>query len=98
MQEKFPRVPCINCTGHTRTSYDGELLGAIAALSKGIPIQKEIDTASYDRETMKMALGMSCLAFGPNFLKSEAAAILRQFLFELDAEKRAAIRIPGYIP
>lgn len=98
IKERFRKTPCINCKNHTRTSYDDELLGAIAGLAGGsIPISKAVNTNALDIEVVKIVLGLSCLALGEDFVKSPQATLLRTFIFEPNPDERAKIPLRGHI-
>jgi hypothetical protein len=71
------------------------LLEAVASLGGSFPLTWELNVSSWDREAVKIALGLSCLAFGDEFVASSQAELLRSFLFEDDIEKRSVIPIKG---
>jgi len=80
---------------NAKTDEEREVIRAIDALGQNLSMTISIDTTAWDREVVKMGLGLACLYLGEAFAKSTQADLLRSFLWEVDLEKRDAIALHG---
>ena len=96
LKRRFHNVRVIN-TPDNQDTYDRELFESLVAAGPEYQIIREMDMLSWDRELVKMALGVSGLVLGQDFILSKDAKLLRDFLFEENAEKRAAINLRGQV-
>lgn len=67
------------------------------ALGNHYNLQNRISIVAWDRELVKMALGLASQILGGAFVGSASADRLRTFLHEQDAGRRAALGLPGSV-
>lgn len=78
-----------------RRAHDDELVTALNALLPTWNLRFEIDTFSWERAIVKMALGLASQTFGDEFVVSAAATRLRHYLWEPDPARRNALNMRG---
>lgn len=96
IKAKFSRLPVINEEpGHD--AYNDGLVNDLIALGNQFNLKNRISIAAWDRELVKMALGLASQTFGTAFIGSPSADRLRAFLHEQDANRRAALGLRGSV-
>lgn len=91
---KFKGLRVINGAS-PRRAYDDELVEAFSGLGQSLRVSYTIDTLSWHRAIVKMALGLVCQTFGDDFVRSSSADMLRAYLREADPARRDAMGLHG---
>lgn len=91
---KFKGLRIINGIS-PRTAYEDELVETFSGLGESMRVSYTIDTLSWHRAIVKMALGLACQTFGADFVRSPSADVLRAYLREADPSRRDAMGLRG---
>lgn len=97
IKAKFAGLPVINAQPPGTDAYNDGLVQDLMALGNQYNLQNQVSIVAWDRELVKMALGLAALTFGESFVTSGAADRLRAFLHEQDADRRAALGLRGSV-
>ena len=93
-RREFKGARVVNDTS-PHSPYENELATALVQLGSQFRVKREHRLLSWDREIVKIALGLSCKVLGEDFVQSPRAGLLRQFLWEESLETRADIPLRG---
>lgn len=96
IKAKFAGLPVIN-EGPGGDAYNDGLVKDLMALGNQFKLQNSISISAWDRELVKMALGLASQTFGTAFVVSASADRLRAFLHEQDADRRVALGLRGSV-
>jgi hypothetical protein len=97
IKERFPGIKVANDASNIGKPYEEELIRSWTAVGNQLQIENDLNIVSWDREIVKIALGLTCKTMGDCFTTSDDAQLLRRFLFHDDPEERAKIEIHGSI-
>lgn len=94
LAERFAGIPVINGPGEW-TDYELGLAQSVIDAGPAYSLTAEIDVTAWDRQIVKMALGLSAVILGEPYIRSESAEQLRSFVFEPSADVRAQMKLRG---
>lgn len=97
VKAKFAGLPIINNGPPGSDSYNDGLVQDLIGLNNQFNLQNRVSIVAWDRELVKMALGLASLTFSDAFVGSTSADRLRTFLHEEDADRRAALGLSGSV-
>jgi len=97
IKARFAGIPVANDASSVGKPYEEGIIEAIRSLGTRLPLKIELSIVAWHREFVKIALGLACKVLGAPFITSDDAQRLREFLFEDDYEKRAAMQLRGVV-